>query len=180
MTKRHDSDDHLLEAARKGNLEGVREALAAGASPDARHRENGRTPLHEIATRANAPALGQLLLDAGATVNAQAFDGATPLFAATVSALNTGKTAYITWLLEHGANSLITDGKGLTPLARAKEGFSNFYATVGDLLETWEKTKGETRQRDDFNAVASRQLHDAEEGFIHQMRASAQRFKLKR
>ena len=63
------TDQALLEAAAAGNLPAVRQALAAGASVQARDAR-GRTPL-VAATYGNHAAAAQVLVAAGADVNAQ-------------------------------------------------------------------------------------------------------------
>ena len=71
-----EADRALLEAARDGNIEAVRQHLAAGADVNAKN-QNGSTPLHEAATKDVA----ELLIAEGADVNAKD-DGWTPLHSA--------------------------------------------------------------------------------------------------
>jgi len=146
---RNPADQQLLEGARKGKPDIVADALAAGASPLARHPENGRTALHEAATRKEAPLVAAKLLAAGLPIDTPAWDGSTALHAATVSALQTGNTTYIQYLLEQGADSRSKDNKGRTPLTLAKEreGFANFYAITIGFLQDWED--GVMKRRDD-------------------------------
>lgn len=61
---------NLHDAARRGDAQALRRALASGASPDPRDAQ-GRTPLL-IATIGNHPDAARALIEAGADVNAQA------------------------------------------------------------------------------------------------------------
>ena len=73
-----EADRALQVAARKGNIEAVKQHLAAGADVNAKSW-NGMTPLHEAATKEVA----ELLIAEGADVNAKIkggeFKGETPL-----------------------------------------------------------------------------------------------------
>jgi ankyrin repeat protein len=69
-------ENMLFEAAGSGNLERVRELLAAGVPVNARDA-NGRTALL-MATRANYPDVAKILIAAGADVNAKDANKDTP------------------------------------------------------------------------------------------------------
>ena len=84
--------------------------LGAGAEVDAR-AENGWTPLHVAARRANAAAI-EALLDAGAEVDARDEDGETPLHRAAYF----GNAAAIGALINAGAEVDARDGDASTPL----------------------------------------------------------------
>ena len=63
----------LIEAIEKGDIEAVKQHLAAGADVNAKD-EAGWTLLHEVGTKEVA----ELLIAAGADVNARDKDGKTP------------------------------------------------------------------------------------------------------
>src|SRR5438034_6975999 len=73
--------------------------IQAGANANTKTRLGGVTPLQLAATNGNA-AIVELLLKAGAEVNAPNSNGTTPLMFASAS----GKTDAIRILLDHGAN----------------------------------------------------------------------------
>ena len=74
----------LIEAAAKGNIEAVKQHLAAGADVNAKH-ETGGTPLHEAAHKDHGEIV-ELLIAKGADVNTRDDVGKTPLdWAATKS-----------------------------------------------------------------------------------------------
>jgi ankyrin repeat protein len=67
----------IHEAAGTGNIEVVKQHLAAGTDVNARHKSGGLTPLH-LATRSRKE-IAELLIAKGADVNAKAGGGSTPL-----------------------------------------------------------------------------------------------------
>tara|TARA_B100000575_G_C22874767_1_gene510174 strand:+ start:371 stop:757 length:387 start_codon:yes stop_codon:yes gene_type:complete len=67
----------ILTAAFDGNIEIVKQHLAAGADVNAK-RHGGRTPLHEAA-RPDKKEIVELLIAKGADVNAKYDEGETPL-----------------------------------------------------------------------------------------------------
>ena len=109
-----DWNEKLLAAAETGDLEGVREALAAGADVNARDKW-GRTPLHQ-ATRWGRVDVVRLLLDAGAEADARTRWGDTPLHRAAWN----GCAEAVRLLLEHGADVGAKDIRNRTPLDRAR------------------------------------------------------------
>lgn len=109
-------DQDLLMAARRGDSAGIRQALAAGADPNAtptRESADQRTPLIAAAT---APDLGGLraLIAAGATVNRVAA-GLTALLAATRDSY-AGRIEAVMTLLANGADANLADDADNTPL----------------------------------------------------------------
>jgi ankyrin repeat protein len=68
----------IHKAAEDGNLEAVKQHLAAGAEVDAKDYEFGRTPLHLAAWQGHTEII-QLLIANGADVNAKGDGGVTPL-----------------------------------------------------------------------------------------------------
>jgi ankyrin repeat protein len=74
-----EADRALLEAARDGNIEAVRQHLAAGADVNAKN-DFGWTPLHQVATKE----IAELLIAEGAEVNVNDRGGSTPLHNAVI------------------------------------------------------------------------------------------------
>ena len=108
-----EADHSLLEAARDGNIEAVRQHLAAGANVNAKYN-TGFTPLHHAATTE----IAELLIAKGADVNAKMDNGLTPLHYA---ASNDHKE--ITELLiAAGADVNAKDDFSGTPLDEANSG----------------------------------------------------------
>ncbi len=70
-------DISIHEAAEEGNIEAVKQHLAAGTDVNAKI-EGGGTPLH-IATHLGHKEIAELLIAKGADVNAKIEDGKTPL-----------------------------------------------------------------------------------------------------
>jgi len=68
----------LWQAARMGNIEVVKQHLAAGARVGAKSPRNGSTPLHQAA-RNGRKEIAELLIAEGADVNAKDHNGKTPL-----------------------------------------------------------------------------------------------------
>ena len=89
--------------------------------------ENGFSPLHSAAYERN-PDLVELLLRAGANVNARNEHGQTPLLVCTMTDQSDKRDAYITvvdMLIEAGADCNAQDDGGYTPLHEP--------ALVGDI-----------------------------------------------
>tara|TARA_B100001105_G_scaffold216189_1_gene181853 strand:+ start:133 stop:477 length:345 start_codon:yes stop_codon:yes gene_type:complete len=73
-----EADKALIQAAVKGDIEAVKQHLAAGADVNAKH-ETGGTPLHEAAHKDHGEIV-ELLIAKGADVNAKIGKGGpTPL-----------------------------------------------------------------------------------------------------
>jgi ankyrin repeat protein len=115
-TRSHGDFTPLLNAAR-AEAPVAAALLNAGADPAAQEAGLGRRPLDRFAEYANAPAV-QLLLDAGAEVDAQDFSGQTAL----IAAAEAGGTECVELLLRAGANPAVTcEGQTASSLA-AKHG----------------------------------------------------------
>ena len=94
-----EADRALLDAAEKGNIEAVKQHLAAGADVNAKS-ERGRTPLHNAA-RWKHKEVAELLIAEGADVNAKDEDGDTPLD----KAINYNQSEIADLLRKHGGKT---------------------------------------------------------------------------
>ena len=88
-------DITIHEAAYTGNIEAVKQHLAAGTDVNAK-ASRGWTPLHSVATKK----IAELLIDKGADVNAKDKIGGTPLHLAAHS----GQEEIVELLIASGAN----------------------------------------------------------------------------
>ncbi len=114
--------DTLFVAARSGDLETVRAALADPAAVHATEAETGDTALH-MAARAGHFDLVEALLVAGAQVDAQNGLGWTALFCAAYNhESDCGYPAIVQRLIEAGADVNARITFGLTPLMLAAGG----------------------------------------------------------
>lgn len=107
---RPSAESPLAKAARRGDLETVRELLDAGNEVNVTDAL-GRTPLH-MAAFYGRPRTSELLLERGAEVNAGDRVGMTPLHAAVLD----GRTSVAEILLARGADINAASHTGLTPL----------------------------------------------------------------
>jgi hypothetical protein len=106
-------DDPMIKAAQEDNIEEVRQLLP-GRNVNLRDERSGTTAL-EHAVRNGNRELAQLLLSAGADVNARNTGGQTVLMM-----LNEDATADMVWdLINAGANVNQKDNEGNTPLIEA-------------------------------------------------------------
>ena len=98
----------------------VKKLLKAGGDVDIRNKgdrpDSGETPLHCAALWGRYE-IAQLLIDAGANVNAQDDQGSTPLH----EAARTGRVKLSQLLLDSGAKADARDDDGKTPLDRCRE-----------------------------------------------------------
>ena len=127
-------DISIHEAAYTGNIEAVKQHLAAGADVNAK-ASRGWTPLHAAATKE----IAKLLIAKGADVNAKDKIGGTPLHLAAHSGLK----EIVELLIANGANTnaKIEAGKwkGQTSLSLAIQ--NNQTETAGLLRKHGGKTK---------------------------------------
>ena len=133
-------DISIHVAAYTGNIEAVKQHLAAGTDVNAK-ASRGWTPLHSVATKE----IAELLITKGADVNAKDKIGGTPLHLATYS----GQEEIVELLITSGANmnAKIEVGKwkGQTSLSLA---IQNNQTETADLLrkhggKTGEELKAE-------------------------------------
>jgi ankyrin repeat protein len=116
----------LYEAAAKGNIEVVKQHLAAGTDVNAKDDKFGTTPLYSAAG-AGRKEIVELLIAEGADVNAKGWaTGGTPLLIAAME----GHNEVVELLISKGADVDVREyGNGLTPL---------HFAALGDHKETAE------------------------------------------
>ena len=92
-------NDPLIGAARSGDTQTLKTLLAGGANPNRRWGVNNWTPLMH-AIHKNQKASVEVLIDAGADMNARCGDGVTAL----MMAAGYGYADIVTVLLDHGAD----------------------------------------------------------------------------
>jgi ankyrin repeat protein len=102
-------DISIVDAAYKGNIEAVKQAIADGADVNA--KPGGITPLRWAAWRGRKE-IAELLIAKGADVNAKDLEGSTPLFYADLN----GDKETIKLLIAKGADVNAKEIGGDTPL----------------------------------------------------------------
>ena len=148
--------DALHRAAKAGDVDGLKAALAAGVDVNARDGR-GRTALMNAVNKGYT-LLVPLLLDAKADPDVRAADGATALFMAAVH----GHSEIIALLMKAGADIEIKGPKGKTPVEVARKRYGGVGAAkengeslaVLTLLEgrTLAEVETEARAREDDSA----------------------------
>jgi len=119
-------DGALIQAAADGNIEAVKQAIAAGADVNAKDK-HGNTPL-DLAAREGHKEVAELLIANGANVNAKTNGGWTPLH----YAAKEGHKEVVELLIAEGANVNAKDDIiGRTPLYQAA---SQGYKEIAELL----------------------------------------------
>jgi len=109
-----EADRALYKAAGNGNIEVVKQHLAAGANVNPKF-VNGVTPLHRVASNGHKEIV-ELLIANGADVNAKDKDGWTPLYRAIK---DHDHKEIVELLLAKGADVNAKTNEGYTPLDRA-------------------------------------------------------------
>ena len=119
------SDISIHDAAKAGDIEAVRQHLAAGAEVDAKDDNKlGMYPLH-IAALGGHKEIVELLIAKGADVNAKEIYSYTPIHNAVIN----NRKAIVELLIAKGANVNSTDEDGRTPLDLAVNN-----SEIADLL----------------------------------------------
>ena len=103
----------LLNGAKAGDIDDVRDALLAGAKINAKD-DSGDTALMQ-ASLLGYVEIAELLINKGADVNTRDYSGDTPLS----YAAHRGHVRIVELLLKNGAKVNTKDIKGITPLERA-------------------------------------------------------------
>ena len=103
-------DISIHDAAENGNIEAVKQHLAAGTDVNAKGG-GGRTPLHDAAYGGHRE-IAELLIAEGADVNAKEEGGGTPLLYAAIR----GHKEIAELLIDKGADVNAKDKYGFTPL----------------------------------------------------------------
>jgi hypothetical protein len=101
----------IWAAAKEGNLEAVKQALAAGTAVNAREPQSGGTPL-TVSTVFGQTAVAALLIQKGADVAIAGNDGNTALHLAAFF----GRQDVVELLLQHGASVQVKNARGETPI----------------------------------------------------------------
>ena len=131
----------LMDAAYDGNIEAVKQHIAAGADVNAKD-ENGVTPLHWTETEE----IAELLIAKGADVNAKDdWSGSTPLHRAATF----GYKEIAELLIAKGADVNARTGSGETPLDLAIK-----YKNTGYVVDFLREHGGKTRA--ELNAAAKK------------------------
>jgi len=116
----------LLEAAASGDVESVRQSVAAREDLEARD-ERGWTALMFAAFRGHLD-VARVLLEAGADVDGRAAEGSTPLMGAALS----GHRALVELLLRRGADPTLANDSGATAQLKAEQfGHADLAALLG-------------------------------------------------
>ena len=128
------SDISIHDAVGTGNIEAVKQHIAAGMDVNAKHDAFGITPL-EIAAIAGHKEIVELLISEGADVNAKDKKGRTPLHWAATH----GRKEIVELLIAKGADVNAKTEGGITPLDWAKR-----HPEIADLFRKHGgKTKNE-------------------------------------
>ena len=138
------SEIHMSETYRREMMDAL---IKAGAEID-HPAPAGDRPFH-AAVRRGDKALAQFYLDRGADIHALDAKGDTALHIAAQTACIEGRTDMMEFLLKAGANSLLRNKAGQTPLAAAKASESTrvFGRTPVQFLQAWEGRKDSLRAR---------------------------------
>ena len=119
-------DISIHDAAFEGNIEAVKQHLAAGVDVNAKSDKLGTTPLHYAAKRGEKE-IAELLIANGADVNAKSGDFTTPLHLAAQG----GHKETVELLIANGADVNAKDDEGWTTLLWASMAG---YKEVAELL----------------------------------------------
>jgi len=129
-----ESATDIWAAVREGNLEAVKQSLAAGTSVNAREPQGGATPLN-VSALFGQTKVAALLIGEGADVSMANNDGNTALHLASFFA----HPALVELLLKHGAPIHVKNGRGETPLDLVSGVWSpeleNVYTSIAKAID---------------------------------------------
>lgn len=108
----HMSTDYaIFNAAEKNDSRALKKLLDSGIDPNVRDYDRGATPLHLAANKGHVEAI-EILIDAGADVNATNNRGRTPIH----SLMEMRFYKIVLWLIKYcGGDAFREDSRGLTP-----------------------------------------------------------------
>ena len=138
-------DISIWVAAKAGEIEAVKQHLAAGADVDAKDKY-GRTPLH-LSPASGHKEIAELLIVKGADVNFKDEYGDTPLHWAVRGENRAGfnlPKGSVELLIVNGADVNAKDGAGKTPQDRAIKFFKS--ETAGSTADLLRKHGGKTAE----------------------------------
>jgi hypothetical protein len=104
-------DVDIWTASARGDIDAIKQQLAARSDVDARRQPGGSTPLLVAAVFGRVDS-AELLIEKGAEINARSDDGATPLHGAAFFC----HTGMVELLLSEGADVSVKNVRGQTPL----------------------------------------------------------------
>lgn len=111
------TDYEIFNAAERNDAKKLKALLDAGMDPNIRDYDRGATPLHLAANKGNVEAI-ELLIDAGADVNAANKRGRTPIHAL----IEMRFYKIVLWLIKYcGGDPFQADSRGLTPYDLAQQ-----------------------------------------------------------
>ncbi len=142
--------EFLVWSAKKGELDGVKKALADGVPVDAMNKK-GWNALHVAAQNGHTEVV-RALIDAGADVNIQFNEAWSPLaFAAEFANDNEGGLENVIALVDAGADPLLKDLNDYTAVMRADEGTAH-HAVIKAAVGGWwaEKRKGRRQSKSEL------------------------------
>ena len=142
----------ILDAAWAGDVDAVRQHIAAGTDLNTRG-EDGGTSLHAAAARGNDE-VATLLIDAGADVNAKKADGGTALHSAAFFCHENIVRA----LLANGADKTIQNGAGAT----AYDGVAGTFEDVKPIYDLVLQIMGPLGLQLDYERIKAERPNIAE------------------
>lgn len=111
------TDYRIFLAAESNNVKELKKLLDSGIDPNIKDYDRESTPLHWASNKGNIEAI-EMLLDAGANINAQNRRGRTPLH----SLIEMKYYKLVLWLIKYcNADPFIEDIRKLTPYDLAQK-----------------------------------------------------------
>lgn len=142
----------ILDAAWAGDLDAIRQHIAAGTDLDTRG-EDGGTSLHAVAARGNDE-VAAILIAAGADVNAKKADGGTALHSAAFFC----HEKIVRELLSNGADKSLRNGAGAT----AYDGVAGSFEDVKPIYDLVLQIMGPLGLQLDYERIKAERPNMAE------------------